>query len=81
MKRTEGVHVGRFTFGLLLGMFLGGLVALFRVRRSGAEMRDSLGEGLREIEGAITATDPVSESIAEGKAAAQRRRSAMGFDS
>jgi gas vesicle protein len=80
MKPTKGLDAGRLVAGALLGMVLGGLVALFRIRRSGPEARESLGEGLREIEEAITRADPVSESIAEGKAAAQRRRAASGFD-
>ncbi len=79
--KTEGLDQGSVIAGLLMGLVLGAVVALFRVRRSGAETRQQLGEGLRgQLEEAITISDPVAESIAEGKAAARRRRAELGFD-
>lgn len=79
-EQSESLDTGRMIAGLLLGLVLGGVVALFRIKRSGAEAREQLGEGLRDLEEAITPSDPVAESIAEGKAAAQRRRAELGFE-
>lgn len=84
MNRHEGVDGGALTFGFLLGLVLGGLIVLFRAPRSGVETRRQIsvtGQELREqIEEAVTPADPLAESLAEGKAAARRRRVELGLD-
>ena len=68
--------------GFVLGLFIGGIAALFRTPRSGTDLRQQLvasGDTLRgKLESAIV-SDPVAESMAEGKAAARRRRAELGF--
>ena len=80
----ERLDAGALLAGTLFGLLVGGLVALLRVRRSGPETRRQLveaGQELREqLEEAVVPTDPVAESMAEGKAAARRRRVELGFD-
>lgn len=73
---------GALVWGFLMGLVIGGVAALFRTPRSGNEMRQLLAEqNLREkIESAVIPVDPVAESIAEGKAAARRRRAELGLD-
>lgn len=78
------LDIGALIIGLLMGMVAGGLTALFLSPRSGAETRRQItttSQELREqIEETITPTDPLEESLAEGKAAARRRREALGLD-
>lgn len=73
----NGLLFGGFIFGLLIG----GIAALFRTPRSGSELRQQIadsGDTLRnKLETAVS--DPLAESMAEGKAAARRRRLEMGF--
>jgi gas vesicle protein len=72
------------SLGFLLGMLLGGGIALFLTPRSGAENRHQIsrtGQEMRDqLEEAVTMVDPVAESLAEGKAAARRRRAELGLD-
>lgn len=74
----NGLLFGGFIFGLLIG----GIAALFRTPRSGSELRQQIadsGDTLRnKLETAVS--DPLAESMAEGKAAARRRRLEMGFN-
>ena len=78
------LDIGALIIGLLMGMVAGGLTALFLTPRSGAETRRQItttSQELREqIDETITPTDPLEESLAEGKAAARRRREALGLD-
>lgn len=80
----DRLDTGALLFGAVVGLIVGGIVALFRVPRSGAATRSQIsqaGQELREqIEEAITPADPVAESMAEGKAAARRRRAELGLD-
>jgi gas vesicle protein len=80
----EGLDTGALVLGTLLGLIVGGIFALFRVPRSGAATRrqiSDVSQELREqIEEAITPVDPIAESLAEGKAAARRRRAELGLD-
>ncbi len=73
----NGMLFGGFIFGLIVG----GVVALFRTPRSGSELRQQItdsGDNLRnKLESAVS--DPLAESMAEGKAAARRRRLELGF--
>jgi gas vesicle protein len=74
-------------FGFLFGALAGGVLALFGVPRSGRETRQQIrqsvsgtGDALREGLDSIVPGDSVAESIAEGKAAAARRRSELGLE-
>lgn len=83
MKRE--IDNGMLIFGVLLGLTVGGLAALFKAPASGAKLRRELAESVSErgqslrasIEAAVP-TDPVAESMAEGKAAARRRLGELG---
>lgn len=78
------LNMSALIWGLLIGLVLGGVAALFRAPRSGNETRQLLAESeqsLREkIEATVIPIDPVAESMAEGKAAARRRRAELGLD-
>jgi len=68
--------------GFVIGLLLGGIAALFRTPRSGTDLRQQLaasGDTLREKLGSAIVNDPVADSMAEGKAAARRRRAELGF--
>jgi gas vesicle protein len=68
--------------GFVVGMIVGGVAALFRTPRSGDDVRHQLvesGDMLREKLESVIVNDPVAESMAEGKAAARRRRIELGF--
>lgn len=83
-RKTEPLDAGALLLGTLIGMVAGSIAALFLTPRSGAENRrqiTSTGHGIRQqLEEAVTPTDPLEESIAEGKAAARRRRLELGLD-
>lgn len=70
-------------WGFLLGLVLGGLLALFRAPQSGKatlQRITGLGQSVRDkLENALPA-DPMLDSIAEGKAAARRRLEELGFN-
>ena len=83
-QKSDGIDAGALTLGALMGLLLGGLAALFLNPRSGPETRrqiTSSSQELREqLEQTIVPPDPLEESMAEGKAAARRRRDALGLD-
>lgn len=54
-------------WGFIFGLVFGGITAFFWVPRRGEETR-------RQIREAVTPTDTVAESLAEGKAAARQHR-------
>ncbi len=86
MKRESGgLDGGMLIFGVLLGMTIGGVITLFNAPRSGSALRRQLaagvsetGQNLRSGIEAVVPSDPVAESMAEGKAAARRRLAEMG---
>ncbi len=85
MDETQNdLDIGALIWGLIFGLIGGGLAALFFAPRSGTETRQQLSETsqqLREkLEAGLTPTDPVAESLAEGKAAARRRRAELGLN-
>jgi gas vesicle protein len=85
LKTTRNsLDAGALTWGFVTGLILGGLIMLFRAPRSGLATRrqiSSTGQQLRtQIETALTPVDPVAESLAEGKAAARRRRAELGLN-
>ena len=81
-NQENGLDSGLLLGGFIVGLIVGGLAALFRTPRSGDDVRHQLvesGDNLRrKLESAIV-NDPVAESMAEGKAAARRRRLELGF--
>jgi gas vesicle protein len=80
---NEGLDGGSLAWGALIGLVLGGVAALFLTPRSGAETRRQIsvtGQELREqLEDMVIPPDPLDESMAEGKAAARRRRAELGL--
>lgn len=64
--------------GFLLGIVVGGLTTLFRGPRLRIK-RENLTEAKDRIRDALTPVDPISQSIADGKEAARRRRSDLGL--
>ena len=88
-RRQERFELdGGMTFwGVLVGLAAGALYALLNAPRSGAATRHQItsavnetSETIRErIDAVVPSTDPITESIAEGKAAARRRRAEMGL--
>ena len=67
--------------GFIVGLLVGGIFALFRAPKRGVirQQLTETGETLRhKIEAAVPA-DPIAESLAEGKAAARRRRAELGI--
>ena len=82
--RPNELDTGWLLRGLTWGLVAGAIAALFFNPRSGHETRQHITESsqqLREkLEANLKPIDPVAESLAEGKAAAQRRRSELGYN-
>lgn len=88
-RRGEGggLREGAVITGVFWGMLAGGLWALLRgprlsVSETIAASRERITEAgteLRERVEAVAPRDPISESIAEGKAAARRRLAELGL--
>ncbi len=79
MKRD--LDSGLLIFGLIAGLVIGGLVTLFTAPTSGVALRRQIaasGKSARSALEAVVPTDPVAESMAEGKAAARRRMAELG---
>ena len=70
--------------GVVMGIIIGGLVALFtmpkQVKQAGDSMTVITHRAKEKIQD-VTFTDPIEESLAVGKAAARRRREELGLDS
>jgi gas vesicle protein len=78
----ETLDTGAFLAGLMIGLAVGGLTALFKAPQSGRQTRDQLtqtGDTLVSKLEAVVPTDPIAEGLAEGKAAARRRQSELGL--
>jgi gas vesicle protein len=82
-QSNEGLDSSSLIWGAIIGFVLGGIAALFLSPRSGAETRQQIsatGQEIREqLEDVIIPPDPLDESMAEGKAAARRRRTQLGI--
>lgn len=87
--KSEGFELdgGMLLWGALFGLLAGSLITLLTAPKSGATFRRQLRSSveqtthtLRERAESIVPTDPVEESLAEGKAAARRRRAELGVD-
>lgn len=83
-REFPDVDNGMIAWGVLMGALIGGIVTLFTAPKRGEENRQQITEvtqSVRQrIETTIQPTDPVKESMAEGKAAALRRRDKLGVD-
>ena len=87
MRRESSVDGGLLLFGLLLGITTGALIALLTAPKSGRTFRRELsasvnetGQNLKATVESVVPSDPVAESMAEGKAAARRRRAELGLE-
>ncbi len=85
VKRPDsGIDPDALIGGFVVGSLLGGLIALFLNPRGGSQTRKQLAkttDNLRgQLEAAVTPSDPLAESLAEGKAAARRRRAELDLD-
>ncbi len=80
---AEGIDRLALGVGFVLGMFVGGVAALFKTPKTGSLTRRQLSETGQTLRTKLVTAlpgDPIAESIAEGKAAARRRRSELGLD-
>ncbi len=79
-NHESGLDGGLLVGGFVIGITVGAIMALFnggsRARRGLAET----GGVLRDKLESIVPTDPIAESLAEGKAAARRRRAELGLE-
>jgi len=91
MRRRDAnefeIEPGALIFGMLVGILFGAIVALFKFPKTGRSLREDVstslaatGQQLRARVEAAIPTDPVAESLAEGKAAARRRRGELGLE-
>ena len=73
---------GLLIFGMIVGLVTGGLLTLFKAPASGKAFRHQIvsetGQNVRTTIEAVIPTDPLTESMAEGKAAARRRLAELG---
>lgn len=70
-------------WGFVIGLLLGGIGALFKAPPNLTFNRQQIaetGQTLRSKLESVAPSDPVADSIAEGKAAARRRRTQLGLD-
>lgn len=70
------LDLGAVVGGFIVGLLVGGIMALFKAPQSGRKTRRQIEETgdqlLSKIEAAIP-PDPIAEGLAEGKAAARRQ--------
>jgi len=79
-NHEPGLDGGLLVSGFVIGLLVGAITALFN---GGSRARQGLletGETLREKLESIVPTDTIAESLAEGKAAARRRRAELGLE-
>jgi hypothetical protein len=70
-------------WGFVIGLLVGGIGALFKAPKHVHFSRSKLEETRRILRSrleSIVPPDPIAESIAEGKAAARRRRAQLKLD-
>ena len=82
-NQQSGLDSGILIGGFVIGLIVGAVAALFRTPRSGNDVRQQLavsGDNLRNKLESVVVSDPLAESMAEGKAAARRRRIELGFN-
>lgn len=89
VQRSVQVDSGAFMLGTLIGLVIGALMALWYAPVSGGRLRRILTTAVdrttraartqAEVLNQSLSVDPVAQSVAEGKAAARRRRAALGM--
>jgi gas vesicle protein len=85
-RQPEEIDAGLTILGMGIGMLIGGVFTLFNAPQSGSKTRQQItnlfthtGDTLRTKIDQVVTADPVAESMAEGKAAARRRRAELGL--
>lgn len=80
--QQRSIDLTALSWGLVIGFLAGALLTLFKAPRNVQGVRQQLDEAgtalLERIEAAIPA-DPIVQGLAEGKAAARRRRAELGL--
>jgi hypothetical protein len=87
MKDKSSLDGEKLFSGFMLGFWLGGLIALFagprirpgNLRQTGQHLARA-GNAIRDTIESVAPGDTVSDSIAEGKEAARRRRHELGLE-
>ncbi len=85
-REDSSLDGGMLIWGIVYGVIIGGITALLTLPKSGRALRREVSEGMQNagqqlrstVESAVP-SDPVAESLAEGKAAARRRREELGL--
>jgi gas vesicle protein len=84
-KLKRELDSGTLIFGIFMGLLVGGVATLFKTPKSGVALRRQIaesvsgtGQNLRSSLEAVVPSDPVAESMAQGKAAARRRLAELG---
>jgi len=80
-KNGGSLDGGMLVSGFIIGLLTGGIFALFKAPRRGVlqQQLNETGENLRHKLESVIPADPIAESLAEGKAAAQHRRAELGL--
>jgi gas vesicle protein len=79
---NDGLDRGLLLGGFLLGLIVGALIGLFRGPRLNQELLHQISESSEQIRGkldSVIPTDPVTQSLTEGKTAARQRRAELGL--
>jgi hypothetical protein len=81
-RASSELDAAALGWGFVIGLLLGGIGALFKApnHRQISDLRDETWQKLRSRLESIVPSDPIAESMAEGKAAAQHRRAELGLD-
>ncbi|MEO8608535.1 MAG: YtxH domain-containing protein [Chloroflexota bacterium] len=80
-SETDSLDSGVLVSSFIIGLLIGGVFALFRAPNKGVirqQLTETGGNLRQKIEAAVP-SDPIAESLAEGKAAARRRRAELGL--
>jgi gas vesicle protein len=81
-RSDENLDGGLLVGGFILGLLIGSLLALFKAPKNLQNLRQQLSSTtnnlLSKVEASVS-SDPIAESLAEGKAAARRRRAELGL--
>jgi gas vesicle protein len=89
VQQSDPIDSGAFVLGTLIGLAIGALAALWYAPVSGGRLRRTLTAAVERTSRAARtqaeainqslSADPIAQSVAEGKAAARRRRAALGM--
>lgn len=79
---NRAIDRAALSWGLIVGFLLGALYTLLKAPRSPQAVREQItetGAALRERIEAALPPDPIAQGLAEGRAAARRRRAELGL--